>query len=256
MEAILHCLRKNCFLDGDDDSNDDSSRAPPRHLQVDRDSSLSSILYQPPTPSNNNEYDEVEFNVDTDLQNDYHEGDLNTAPGHTGTSTEDETDFLHHEGNDNNDNQQPAINSIFNFLQNIGNQHRHRRVPPSEEDATNLENTNDEPLEAPHLRAAKESSVSTDDNIPTIALSEVVLPGSQLQKLMAMNMKTQGYIGESEEDECVICMEGFDSTNPRMPTLCGCGANKTFFHLPCLYHWIEQSRDCPSCRKKLTWEEF
>ena len=89
--------------------------------------------------------------------------------------------------------------------------------------------------------------------MPTIDPEEVVLPGSALQHEMAASLS--GKL-EDQGDECVICMEGFDATNPRMPTLCGCGENKTYFHLPCLYQWIEQSRDCPSCRKRLRWEEF
>ena len=101
------------------------------------------------------------------------------------------------------------------------------------------------------LRTA--SSYDNSLDIPTIALEEVVMPGSELQQQMAravsLNLEAQG-------DECVICMEGFDPTNPRMPTLCGCGQNKTYFHLPCLYQWIEQSEECPSCRQKLRWEEF
>jgi hypothetical protein len=71
----------------------------------------------------------------------------------------------------------------------------------------------------------------------------------QMAKAMAAKM-------QNEDDECVICMEGFDPTNPRMPTHCGCGRNRTYFHLPCLYQWVEQSRDCPSCRERLIWEEF
>eukprot|EP00977_Amphora_coffeiformis_P015140 scaffold4425_cov168-Amphora_coffeaeformis.AAC.2 len=101
------------------------------------------------------------------------------------------------------------------------------------------------------LRTASTYDASRD--IPTICLDEVVMPGSDLQKQMAravsLNLEAQG-------DECVICMEGFDPSNPRMPTLCGCGQNKTYFHLPCLYQWIEQSKDCPSCRETLRWEEF
>lgn len=101
------------------------------------------------------------------------------------------------------------------------------------------------------LRTA--STFHANNDIPTIDLEEVVLPGSELQKQMArtvsLNLEAQG-------DECVICMEGFDPTNPRMPTLCGCGQNKTYFHLPCLYQWMEQSEDCPSCRQRLRWEEF
>eukprot|EP00591_Stephanopyxis_turris_P010186 CAMPEP_0195515418 /NCGR_PEP_ID=MMETSP0794_2-20130614/6487_1 /TAXON_ID=515487 /ORGANISM="Stephanopyxis turris, Strain CCMP 815" /LENGTH=272 /DNA_ID=CAMNT_0040643829 /DNA_START=151 /DNA_END=966 /DNA_ORIENTATION=- len=91
---------------------------------------------------------------------------------------------------------------------------------------------------------------------PCIASNEIVLPGSDLQKAMALKMSeamkkqqddssskvttddgdTNRTSGE-EIDECVICMEEFTSSNPRMPTLCGCGANKTHFHLPCLYQW-------------------
>jgi len=130
------------------------------------------------------------------------------------------------------------------------------------------------------------TAVSFDSTreIPSIAPDMIVLPGSELQKQMAehalaMVLGTSAKTSSSDtadapagtspaakksssllhdsEDECVICMEGFDPTNPRMPTLCGCGENKTYFHLPCLYQWVEQSgRYCPSCRKKLRWEEF
>ena len=89
--------------------------------------------------------------------------------------------------------------------------------------------------------------------VPTISLDEVVLPGSLLQREMSMNMKQTL---QAQEDECVICMEPFDASNPRMPTLCGCGENKTYFHLPCLYQWIDQNENCPSCRERLRWEEF
>ncbi len=107
--------------------------------------------------------------------------------------------------------------------------------------------------------AAKDDTMNTNFAIPTIKKqSTIVLPGSTLQKKMSLVLKKQGYDSSQDlgQDECVICMEGFNESNPRMPTLCGCGENKTYFHLPCLYHWIEQSRECPTCRKELTWEEF
>jgi Ring finger domain len=97
------------------------------------------------------------------------------------------------------------------------------------------------------------SSFDSSRDIPVISKDEVVLPGSELQKEMAM---WQSKTLERHDDECVICMEGFDPSNPRMPTMCGCGENKTFFHLPCLYQWIEQCEECPSCRQRLVWEEF
>jgi hypothetical protein len=104
----------------------------------------------------------------------------------------------------------------------------------------------------PFLRTASTFDESSD--VPTISAEEIVLPGSKLQAQMALAAAKS--MEEYWGDECVICMEGFDPTNPRMPTLCGCGENKTFFHLPCLYQWIEQNKKCPSCRKRLRWEEF
>jgi len=89
--------------------------------------------------------------------------------------------------------------------------------------------------------------------IPSIKTEEVVLPGSALQQQMASKMCETI---EEQGDECVICMDGFSPDNPRMPTMCGCGENKTYFHLPCLYQWVDQNEDCPACRETLLWEEF
>jgi Ring finger domain len=103
------------------------------------------------------------------------------------------------------------------------------------------------------LRAAISFETNSDD-IPTIHAEEVVLPGSLLQQQMALSASANL---EAQGDECVICMDIFDPSNPRIPTLCGCGENKTFFHLPCLFQWVDQSgRTCPSCRQSLRWEEF
>eukprot|EP00550_Attheya_septentrionalis_P010959 CAMPEP_0198305124 /NCGR_PEP_ID=MMETSP1449-20131203/57748_1 /TAXON_ID=420275 /ORGANISM="Attheya septentrionalis, Strain CCMP2084" /LENGTH=250 /DNA_ID=CAMNT_0044007655 /DNA_START=545 /DNA_END=1294 /DNA_ORIENTATION=+ len=86
---------------------------------------------------------------------------------------------------------------------------------------------------SPSLKAAE--TFKSCGGTPSISLNEVVMPGSELQLRMAKTM--QENLDCCTEDECVICMEGFDPTNPRMPTICGCGENKTFFHLPCLYQW-------------------
>jgi hypothetical protein len=102
------------------------------------------------------------------------------------------------------------------------------------------------------LRTA--SSFDSSREVPTILKEEIVLPGSVLQKQMALEAQRTL---EEQGDECVVCLEGFDETNPRMPTHCGCGDNKTYFHLPCLFQWVEQSnQNCPSCRQQIVWEEF
>jgi len=93
-------------------------------------------------------------------------------------------------------------------------------------------------------------------DIPSIALQEVVMPGSLLQRQMSIRLQDKGVLSEANVDECVICMDTFDESNPRMPTLCGCGENKTFFHLPCLYQWVDKCSDCPSCRVHLNWQEL
>lgn len=106
--------------------------------------------------------------------------------------------------------------------------------------------------------------------IPSIKLDEFVMPGSDLQKAMSeavrkMSTSTEETYNEFDgvalgvddsEDECVICMEGFSDDNPRMPTLCACGENKTYFHLPCLLLWTDKNVNCPTCDTKITWEEF
>ncbi|KAI2488632.1 hypothetical protein MHU86_25686 [Fragilaria crotonensis] len=102
------------------------------------------------------------------------------------------------------------------------------------------------------LRTAETFDSSRD--ILTIRMEEIVLPGSALQQAMATKMCES--IEQQAGDECVICMEAFSQDNPRMPTLCGCGTNRTYFHLPCLYQWKEQSQECPSCRQLITWEEL
>lgn len=98
------------------------------------------------------------------------------------------------------------------------------------------------------------TSFTSDRDIPCIHSDEIVFPGSAIQQQMAEQLKSAKL--KDDDIECVICMEPFSHDNPRMPTMCGCGENKSFFHLPCLYQWMEQHDECPSCRTKLTWEEF
>ncbi len=124
---------------------------------------------------------------------------------------------------------------------------------------------------SPLRTAVSFTSAATDQNSQccTISADEIVLPGSLLQQQMAQQQQMMMLPSGSTmtttpgrphlmvvDDECVICMEPFDPTNPRMPTNCHCGTNQTYFHLPCLYQWIEQSDKCPSCRTTIAWKEF
>lgn len=78
---------------------------------------------------------------------------------------------------------------------------------------------NENPESCSPLRTAL--SFDRSHQVLSIHEKEIVIPGSELQREMAI-ASARGL--EVQMDECVICMEGFDESNPRMPTLCGCGA--------------------------------
>ncbi|KAJ8748889.1 hypothetical protein K2173_013322 [Erythroxylum novogranatense] len=45
-----------------------------------------------------------------------------------------------------------------------------------------------------------------------------------------------------EEDACPICLEEYDTENPKLITKC-----EHQFHLSCLLEWMERSETCPMC---------
>jgi hypothetical protein len=55
----------------------------------------------------------------------------------------------------------------------------------------------------------------------------------------------------ADTEECVICLDIFSRDNPRVHTLCKCGANKAYFHYPCLLAWLDRRNTCPSCFSEL-----
>lgn len=172
-------------------------------------------------------------------------------------NTEAEEDSVANHSNDSNNccQHEPYAQSIHDFFRRIVRD----RWRPSDQPYDIMRQGSAEESETPKKKISRSplrQAVSYDSSrdIPCISADEIVMPGSLLQKEMAQQMTSAKLT--DEDIECVICMEGFDPTNPRMPTLCGCGENQTYFHLPCLYQWVEQSRNCPSCRKKLSWEEF
>ncbi|XP_024031402.1 probable E3 ubiquitin-protein ligase RHB1A isoform X2 [Morus notabilis] len=45
-----------------------------------------------------------------------------------------------------------------------------------------------------------------------------------------------------EEDVCPICLEEYDTENPKLTTKC-----EHHFHLACILEWMERSEACPVC---------
>jgi hypothetical protein len=107
---------------------------------------------------------------------------------------------------------------------------------------------------------------SSDDDFSTIAgpmqkkppPPDFVVPGSELQKAIAMSMGGQADLGGSASPkvpECVLCFGEFNEENPEMRTLCRCGINRAHWHFACLLTWMEKDENCPVCREPLYYEE-
>eukprot|EP00590_Aulacoseira_subarctica_P006001 CAMPEP_0172415952 /NCGR_PEP_ID=MMETSP1064-20121228/2377_1 /TAXON_ID=202472 /ORGANISM="Aulacoseira subarctica , Strain CCAP 1002/5" /LENGTH=228 /DNA_ID=CAMNT_0013153255 /DNA_START=171 /DNA_END=857 /DNA_ORIENTATION=- len=155
----------------------------------------------------------------------------------------------------------PCIGGLMGCFRRVSAHAQSAFAPTTTQNPSEMEQFSilEDPSYSTPIKEAKTFILSGErGSYPSISFNEIVLPGSEMQRAMAKQMMMDmDLMEESDQDECVICMEGFSPDNPRMPTLCGCGENKTYFHLPCLYQWIDQaSRHCPSCRQKLIWEEF
>jgi len=105
------------------------------------------------------------------------------------------------------------------------------------------------------VREKIEQKMTNSDNF--------VEPGSELQAAIAMSLKPlnsddeDGAVSTDVDDviECVVCMEEFTKENPSVRTLCGCGENRSLFHLGCLYEWLDRQPNCPTCRQEIFFEE-
>ncbi|KAJ4899660.1 RING/U-box superfamily protein [Raphanus sativus] len=51
-------------------------------------------------------------------------------------------------------------------------------------------------------------------------------------------------------DECPICLEEYETENPRLLTKC-----RHDFHLACILEWMERSEACPVCDQELVLPE-
>ncbi|XP_021906283.1 probable E3 ubiquitin-protein ligase RHB1A isoform X1 [Carica papaya] len=52
-----------------------------------------------------------------------------------------------------------------------------------------------------------------------------------------------------EEDACPICLEEYDSDNPKLLTKCD-----HHFHLSCILEWMERSDSCPICDQEMVFD--
>ncbi|KDP28603.1 hypothetical protein JCGZ_14374 [Jatropha curcas] len=52
-----------------------------------------------------------------------------------------------------------------------------------------------------------------------------------------------------EEDACPICLEEYDTQNPKFVTKC-----EHHFHLSCILEWMERSDTCPICDQEMVFD--
>uniref|UniRef100_A0A2P2Q6N5 RING-type E3 ubiquitin transferase n=1 Tax=Rhizophora mucronata TaxID=61149 RepID=A0A2P2Q6N5_RHIMU len=56
-------------------------------------------------------------------------------------------------------------------------------------------------------------------------------------------------LATEEEDACPICLEDYDTENPKLITKC-----EHHFHLSCLLEWMERSETCPICDQEAVFD--
>ncbi|XP_056693581.1 probable E3 ubiquitin-protein ligase RHB1A isoform X2 [Spinacia oleracea] len=75
-----------------------------------------------------------------------------------------------------------------------------------------------------------------------------ILLASPTKSDVEISKSSEAYATE-EEDACPICLEEYDTDNPKMVTNC-----EHDFHLSCLLEWMERSDSCPVCDKEMIFD--
>ena len=55
------------------------------------------------------------------------------------------------------------------------------------------------------------------------------------------------FLDELKQEECCICLTNYDDKSILIKLPCG---HK--YHRPCIYRWMLQKAECPSCRSNIT----
>lgn len=74
----------------------------------------------------------------------------------------------------------------------------------------------------------------------------------EMERDLSSNAYATDYVLASLEDEdvCPICLEEYDPENPKIETKCA-----HYYHLSCMYEWMERSDSCPICGKEMEFSE-
>ncbi|CAA6657332.1 unnamed protein product [Spirodela intermedia] len=111
-----------------------------------------------------------------------------------------------------------------------------------------------EPLRRRLYDSDTESAAMTDkQNVSdSVGESKLSLSESSVDQTARYLSSEVTYIYPSFEDEdsCPICLEEYTPENPKISMQCS-----HYFHLGCIYEWMERSDACPVCGKEMAFSE-
>ncbi len=81
------------------------------------------------------------------------------------------------------------------------------------------------------------------------AVQELTLPKREILQNIDFFLQKLKFSESLQNEECVICMENFDTENIPVKINCNCSSN--YYHKSCLYNWFDKNCSCPVCRKNL-----
>mmetsp|Transcript_11389 Transcript_11389/g.11418 ORF Transcript_11389/g.11418 Transcript_11389/m.11418 type:complete len:155 (-) Transcript_11389:68-532(-) len=114
---------------------------------------------------------------------------------------------------------------------------------------------NDRTYCKPFLQSNNNISNNSSSSTSNLKIDNEKCENTNCTDLPTVRSPIELHMCNINENECVICLDPFDMTNPMMPTLCSCGENKACFHYPCLLLWRENTSFCPVCRCTLYYQE-
>lgn len=63
-----------------------------------------------------------------------------------------------------------------------------------------------------------------------------------------------GSVAQATSSPCFLFSVFYDTGNPKMLTLCGCGEHRANFHYPCLLLYLQKKKTCPVCNQELFYQ--
>lgn len=98
------------------------------------------------------------------------------------------------------------------------------------------------------------SSFKTSGTCVDLEESDCKAHGNSLDispKMLELSKRCEiNVLPKEEEDVCPICLEEYDTENPKYVIKC-----EHYFHLSCILEWMERSDTCPICDQEMVFDQ-